>query len=79
MKTTQIEVSAICMTCGQRDDHTGEGGLCQNNEHDNWLEEKDVTEKNMFFLEFAKKCKLKPEELHNLFFNPKVKQIKIKK
>lgn len=41
-------IPCLCMTCGVRNDFSNHSGFCQNN-HDNWLEYRDVMAKNKYF------------------------------
>lgn len=61
-------ISCVCMTCGIRNDHSHEDGLCQNG-HDNWLEYYDVKCRNEFFEFACKKFGLTPNEMAEKFMD----------
>jgi hypothetical protein len=67
-------ISCICMTCGIRNDHSNPTGYCQN-DHDDWLEYRDVVDKNKFFTLAWQLAGSTPEEFTALFMNPAVKEI----
>lgn len=69
-------ISCICLTCGIRNDHTEPHGFCQNG-HDNWLEYRDVINKNEHFKKALKITGLSAEEFTDVFMNNNIKQIKI--
>ena len=69
--------SCICMTCGVRNDHSTENGYCQNG-HDNWLEYRDVHQKNNFFKKASKIFGISGQELERLFIDRSVLKINLK-
>jgi hypothetical protein len=70
-------ISCVCMTCGVRNDHTHPDGLCQN-EHDDWLQYKDVREKNEHFKRAMLLTGMSSKRLTQLFTDNGVKQFKIR-
>lgn len=69
-------ISCICMTCGERNDHSTDDGWCRNG-HDNWLEYKDVLHMNEFFRDMKRRAGMTTEQLTTAFADPQVKKIKL--
>lgn len=72
--TAKKIIPCICMTCGIRNDFTNEDGLCQN-QHDDWLEYRDVKSQNEFFHAYRKRLGWSAQKLTERFMNPDIKQI----
>lgn len=74
MKKSKEIISCVCMTCGVRNNHSHESGLCQNG-HDAWLEYRDVISKNEWFYSVAKKFNMTESELTEKFMDSSVLQL----
>lgn len=70
--------SCICLTCGVRNDHSHPDGFCQNG-HDNWLEYRDLKQRNATFKLACHLTGFTEEELIKLFKTPAVKFIPIRR
>jgi hypothetical protein len=69
-------ISCVCMTCGVRNDHSNESGYCQNG-HDDWLEYRDVTQRNQWFYRALNIFQMTSEEFTLLFMDNSVKQFDV--
>lgn len=68
--------ACVCLTCGQRNDHQGEGGLCSNGGHDDWLELRDMNEDDPTFQRAMKLFGMEAEDLYAAFMDPTVHTFK---
>jgi hypothetical protein len=70
-------ISCVCLTCGIRNNHTHPDGLCQN-DHDDWLEYRDVVQMNYHFKRALKLFDLTADDFTSQFMNNEIKQFVIK-
>lgn len=69
-------ISCICMTCGVRNDHSHPQGLCQN-DHDDWLEYRDVEFENKWFKKACSIFDLTPDEMREKFLDKSILHIEV--
>lgn len=69
--------SCICLTCGVRNDHSHEDGWCQN-DHDDWLEYRDVYLENEHFDRALELTEMSSEDFKLSFMDNSIKQFELK-
>lgn len=64
----------LCLSCGVRNDYNSPHGYCANG-HDNWLEYRDVLQRNEWYFLALKMTGLSESEFEEIFQDPTNKMI----
>lgn len=69
-------INCICMTCGERNDHSTDNGLCKCGA-DDWLEYRDVISRNEWFWETQKRSGMEWREFMVAFLDNEYKKFRL--
>lgn len=76
-RTFEARIPAcVCLTCGKRNDHSGENGLCPNGGHDDWLELRDIVPGNFTFERAQRLFGMNEDDLYQAFMDTSIHTFK---